>query len=132
MVVAGVSKEAERNNRTSSHFQQFWLDAVAPLVMLLHSGFFSRIKIFTNWHFPDFQGGNFHELAFSTSSRGKFSRIILAQVSRGNARDLSRFNYCIACTLYGMAESYEIESVVQGYHIYKEIWSTAVGTTLSC
>ena len=31
-----------------------------------------------------------------------------------------------------MAESYEVESVVRGYHIYKEIWSAAVGTTLPC
>ena len=31
-----------------------------------------------------------------------------------------------------MAESYEVESVVRRYHIYKEIWSAAVGTTLPC
>ena len=31
-----------------------------------------------------------------------------------------------------MVESYEVESVVWGYHIYKDIWSAAVGTTLPC
>jgi len=31
-----------------------------------------------------------------------------------------------------MAESFEVESVVRGYHIYKDIWSAAVGTTLPC
>ena len=29
-------------------------------------------------------------------------------------------------------ETYEVESVVRGYHIYKDIWSAAVGSTLSC
>jgi len=32
----------------------------------------------------------------------------------------------------GMVESFEVESVVRGYHIYKDIWSAAVGTTLPC
>ena len=31
-----------------------------------------------------------------------------------------------------MVESYEVETVVRGYHIYQEIWSAAVGTILSC
>ena len=31
-----------------------------------------------------------------------------------------------------MVESYEVESVVRGYHIYKDIWSAAVGTTPPC
>ena len=31
-----------------------------------------------------------------------------------------------------MVEFFEVESVVQGYHIYKDVWSAAVGTTLSC
>ena len=35
VVIANVAKEAERNDRAASRLQQFWLDAVAPLVMLL-------------------------------------------------------------------------------------------------
>ena len=31
-----------------------------------------------------------------------------------------------------MAEPYEVESVIQGYHIYKEMWSIAVDSTLPC
>ena len=31
-----------------------------------------------------------------------------------------------------MVELYEVESVVQGYNVYKEIWSAAVGLTLPC
>ena len=34
--------------------------------------------------------------------------------------------------LSGMVESYEVESVVRGYHIYKDIWSAAVGTIPPC
>ena len=29
-----------------------------------------------------------------------------------------------------MVESFEVESVVRGYHIYKDVWPAAVGTTL--
>ena len=35
VVVANVAKETERNDCATSRLQQFWLDAVAPLVMLL-------------------------------------------------------------------------------------------------
>ena len=35
VVIANVVKEAERNDRAASWLQQFWLDAVAPLMMLL-------------------------------------------------------------------------------------------------
>lgn len=31
-----------------------------------------------------------------------------------------------------MVESYEVESIARGYHVYKEIWSAAVGSTLPC
>ena len=31
-----------------------------------------------------------------------------------------------------MVELYEVESVVRGYYFYKEIWSTAVGSSLPC
>jgi len=29
-------------------------------------------------------------------------------------------------------DSYTMESVVQGYHIYKEIWSASIGMSLGC
>ena len=35
MVSANISKEAERGDRLFSRLQQFWLDAVGPLVMVL-------------------------------------------------------------------------------------------------
>ena len=31
-----------------------------------------------------------------------------------------------------MVELYEVECVVRGYYVYKEIWSAAVGSTLPC
>ena len=31
-----------------------------------------------------------------------------------------------------MVELYEVESVVRGYYVYKEIWSAAVGSMLPC
>ena len=31
-----------------------------------------------------------------------------------------------------MAEPLEVESVVRGYHVYKDVWSAAVGTTVPC
>ena len=31
--------------------------------------------------------------------------------------------------LSSMAESFEVECVVWGYHVYKDAWSTAVGTS---
>ena len=33
---------------------------------------------------------------------------------------------------YVRMEIHEVESIVRGYHIYKDIWSAAVGSTLSC
>ena len=33
--MANVSKETERNDPAASRLQQFWLDAVAPFMMLL-------------------------------------------------------------------------------------------------
>ena len=35
MVSANISRDAERTDRTTSRLQQFWLDAVAPIVMVL-------------------------------------------------------------------------------------------------
>ena len=31
-----------------------------------------------------------------------------------------------------MAEPFEVESVVWGYHFYKDVWAAVVGTTLPC
>ena len=31
-----------------------------------------------------------------------------------------------------MVELYEVESVVRSYYVYKEIWSTTVGSSLPC
>jgi len=35
VVAANVSKDAERSDQATSRLQQFWLDAAAPLMMLL-------------------------------------------------------------------------------------------------
>ena len=86
-----------------------------------YSGLFSRGKIFTNYPNPNIQGENFHELSQSKYSRGKFSRI----VKRCDIIIILR-----ACV--SRMETHEVESAVRGYHIYKDIWSAAVGSTLSC
>ena len=86
-----------------------------------YSGLFSRGKIFTNYPNPNIQGENFHELSQSKYSRGKISRI----VKRCDIIIILRA--CIS-----RMETHEVESVVRGYHIYKDIWSAAVGSTLSC
>ena len=77
---------------------------------------FLNIKIFTNWPFPDLRGKIFTNCPCSDL--------------RENARDTSRFNYITRFMEW--RNFHEAESVVQRYHIYKEIWSAAVGTTLSC
>ena len=87
-----------------------------------------------------------HYVPYSGFFRGvKFSRIDLVQIFEGKnftnhstgatviiiiiiMREITSVKFSQA----GMVELYEVESVVQGYYIYKEIWSAAVGSTLPC
>ena len=71
-----------------------------------------------------------------------FSRIDLIQIFEGKiftnhstgasviiiTREITRVKFSQA----GMVELYEVEPIVRGYYIYKEIWSAAVGSTLPC
>ena len=62
---------------------------------------------------------NFHQLSLALSAY---------YITLMHANTIIVFsNYC---TLASMAESFKVESFVQGYNIYKGVLSAAVGTTL--
>ena len=103
-------------------FIRFYLADFVTHKLIPYSGKLSREKTFTDWWKIKFRGENFRGCSLVHAPRRQLCVGVVTDCARVDRERVGS----------DKMSSYTVETVVQGYHMYKEVWDAAVGQVLPC